>query len=229
MIDEEIIEKIYDVASVEGISWFSDNGELAENQLSISEAAVQKIGTALLGMRSNLSQVQRELKGLVLKSERQTFLNFFHGNNLLLVEIDASAKIDVVYQALKSQLGEPAPKKKTLPNLSAGVNVAQNIASQQAAAEPAPAQEVEEIAGGISWTDFQKQLNVPLKKVAPAQLAKKIIKQSSGEVGIADTAAQITPEQASALAHAVSEKIPNAARREMLQKELTTLLAKLSA
>ena len=98
MIDEEIIEKIYDVASVEGISWFSDNGELAENQLSISDVAVQKIGTALLEMRSNLSQVHRELKGLVLKSERQTFLNFFHGNNLLLVEIDSSAKIDVVFK-----------------------------------------------------------------------------------------------------------------------------------
>ncbi len=218
MNHEEIIEKIYDISAVEGLAWFEQGGNLVENQLSISEEAVQKIGEVIFLMRSNLAVAARDLRGLVIKSGAQTFINYIHGNTLILLEVDSAASLDDVYSALKSQLGESKEVVQLAP-----VNTG-------AAAESAQVQEEEVLQeGDIPWDEFYRSMLVQFKKVAPAQLAKKLIAESCKFAGVAESSKGVSLEQATSIATEASKKIPNQARREMLQKELQALLAKYSS
>ena len=61
------------------------------------------------------------------------------------------------------------------------------------------------------------------------QLAKKLIADSMDEIGVPDSAERISKEQATAVALAASEKIPNKARRSILKKELKIILDKFLA
>ena len=223
MNPQETIDKIYDLAtSVEGVAWFSSASQLDENQLSISEEAVSKIGSVLYEMRTGLAGAERALKGLLLKTEKRTIMNYFHGDSLVLLEVDVNAEIDSLYSSLKSHLGAPPTARPSLPKATPVQQTAQPVVADTAAS----AQSEE---GPVSWPDLQKSLLTLFKKVAPAQLAKKLIATSGSALGVTDATTGITLEQASQIALKASEEIPNAARRKMLQKEIKTLLESLSA
>lgn len=220
MDHEEIIEKLYDISAVEGVAWFSGAGNLTENQLSISEKAVREIGKVLYQMREGLSGAERLLKGLLLKTEKRAFMCFLQGNTLILLELDSDVEVDGVYSSLSSLVGpavsneisQVIPKKEVI---SGGAEVA----------DP----EEEASLDLVSKAEFQKILFSCFKQVSTMQLAKKLIADSMDEIGVPDSAERISKEQATAVALAASEKIPNKARRSILKKELKIILDKFLA
>lgn len=216
MNHEEIIEKIYEVDAVEGVAWFEKGGKLVENQLSISESQISQIGSILFRMRSDLSLAKRDLQGLVLRPGTQSFMCYMYGDSLVLLEVDSGSSLNEVYRSLKSRLGEGGNSESIAPPAQA----------EPAQVEPAAESAVEE--GEISWEEFQKSVMVSLKKVAPAQLAKKMITECAAATGIPEGVQGINLGQATALATGVCEQVPNAARRKLVQKELQTLLSKYS-
>ena len=80
----------------------------------------------------------------------------------------------------------------------------------------------------VVWDDFEKSLITSLKTVASAQLAKKLVSEASAAAGITNTTRLITIEQATEVALGLGEQVPNAARRNLVQKELKVLLEKYS-
>lgn len=223
MSNEETVEKIYDIEAVEGVAWFSGPRKLDVNQLSISEEAVNRIGEVLYEMRSGLKGAERALKGLLMRNESQTFMAYLQGNVLLLLEIDSGADIDNVYTKLRSQLGANVGKTKEPASVPAANKV------QARAAEP----EVSEVSVDeglpVDLADFSKILISMLKKVSSSQLAKKMLAEGQTEAGISEDRVALTMEEAASLGTKVTDKIPNAARRKMLKKELQIALDKFQA
>lgn len=217
---EEIIEKIYDISAVEGVAWFENQATLSDNQLAISESAVMEIGRALYDLRANLKGADRHLKGLLLKTESQTFMSYIHGENLILLQLDILAEVDGVYTSLKSLLGDSSPE---VPQAYA-IQTSHAVVHEKAAtAEP-----IQDGSPIIAWHDFHASLLSCFKRVAPVQLAKKMLNDSANEVGVSADTVGVTIEQATAVALAASEKVPNEARRALIKKELQTILEKFS-
>ena len=182
--------------------------------------AVLEIGKALYEMRGSLSAAERMLKGLLLKTESRTFMCYLQGDVLILLELDAAADVDGVYSALNSLVGSAVP---------AAVTPQVQLPQQAVVAEAAVATPAEVDGANIDWSEFHKSILSGFKTVAPAQLAKKLISEAMRQVGVASGTEMVTFDQASAVAFAASEKVPNEARRAMLKKELQALLEKYSA
>lgn len=213
---DELVDRIYDNAGIDGVACLQADGKLIESQLSISEDSVRVIADALIGMRQNLTGAYRDLKGLVFETENQRFISFFNDTVLLLIEVQKSAPVNETFEAIRSLFGD---------GVTAEAYSVESPAVQQDVSQANQVFE-EEIEDGLPREECEKVLLGDLKRVASAQLAKKIVAEASHVFGIPDEQTVLSREQFASIAREASERIPNPARRRMLQKELKTQLAK---
>lgn len=211
-MDSDLIDLIYQNEAVEGIAIFDANNNLVENQLSLNLNKATAIAATLVKLKNGLNNAGREMRGFLIKTSSILLLVNMYSDKLILLEISEGFSVNEVEGNLRSILGEATdqPVVKTLPAHPA----------QQAAVTPAE----EEMVDGIDLADFKSSLSKLLKTVAPGKLAETMINKAMNEMGIDEQAVQLPQDQATKLGYEVIARVPNKARRKIIENEYTTML-----
>ena len=215
-MESEFIDLLYENEAVEGIAIFTASGKLTENQLALNDAAVLQIFSSLNKIKSGLKAAEREMKGFVFKTNKYLLQAIVHGDLLILLQLSPKHSLDNTHTKIISQLGEIAPSPtppKTTTQVTKTV-VKEPVSTEEPAAE-----------SQIAWDVFHGSLLSLLKRVAPYAVAKKMIDSAALNEGFAAGENQNAPlETAFTIGQHVIDKIPNASRRKLLQKEYDLMI-----
>jgi len=212
-MDSDLVDLIYQNEAVEGVAIINASNEVEENQLSIRASKVNAIATTLLKLKKGLNDAGREMRGFLIKSDSILLMANMTSEKLILLELSEGSSVNEVERSLRSILGDA---------------VAQPVLAEPAQSEPVaqaalPAvDKVEE--EGIDLADFKNSLAKLLKTVAPGKLADGMISKALKDMGIDETAVQLPQDQATKLGYEVIAKVPNKARRKIIENEYTSML-----
>ena len=219
----ELIDLLYENDAVEGVALFQ-TGQLAENQLALSEASVTQICSCIYEIQQGLADAGRLMQGFLIKNSKYLLQAFLHNDLVILLQVTPSYSPEQTYQALSSQLG-----KTSSPSLPpAATEQTQKPAAEKVAVETAVVEEADD-SSHIDWSEFQQKLSSLIKRVAPGGVAKSMISAAIKEAGASEEDARIAPETAFEIGNSVVAKIPNASRRKIIEKEYQALVKKFQA
>lgn len=210
-MDSDLIDLIYQNEAVEGVAIFDANNNLVENQLSLNLNKATAIAATLAKLKKGLNNAGREMRGFLIKTSSILLLVNMYSDKLILLEISEGFSVNEVEGNLRSILGGAAdqPVVKTLP-------------VQPAEEEITPVKE--EMVDGIDLADFKNSLSKLLKTVAPGKLAETMINKAMNDMRIDEQAVQLPQDQATKLGYEVIARVPNKARRKIIENEYTTML-----
>lgn len=212
-MDSDLVDLIYQNEAVEGVAIINASNEVEENQLSIRASKVNAIATTLLKLKKGLNDAGREMRGFLIKSDSILLMANMTSERLILLELSEGSSVNEVERSLRSILGDAVAQPV----------LAEPVESEPVAQAALPAVEpVEE--EGIDLADFKNSLAKLLKTVAPGKLADGMISKALKDMGIDETAVQLPQDQATKLGYEVIAKVPNKARRKIIENEYTSML-----
>lgn len=228
-MDSELIDLIYQNEEVEGVAIFDGNNQLVENQLSITLVKVMAIAETLHNLRSSLMQAGREMLGFLIKSDKSLLHVTMFPNMLIVLELSKVSSVNALDKKIRSVVGtgQVATNTPVQPSLPAAkkpvaLPAAQPAQSSQPLQPVATSQPV--IADGIDFVDFKFSLSKLLKTIAPGKVADGMINSAMKDMGIEPDTVQLAQPTATKLGYKVIEKIPNKARRKIIENEYKTLI-----
>ena len=175
----ELIDLLYENDAVEGVALFQ-TGQLAENQLALSEASVTQICSCIYEIQQGLADAGRKMQGFLIKNSKYLLQAFLHNDLVILLQVTPSYSPEQTYQALSSQLG-----KTSSPSLPPAAEQTQKPAAEKVAVETAVVEEADD-SSHIDWSEFQQKLSSLIKRVAPGGVAKSMISAAIKEAGASE-------------------------------------------
>ena len=219
-MNAELIELFYQNDAVEGVAVFNADGSLVESQLALSEDAVKAFGPAFSQIKNDLGLAARKLLGFSIQVDSYLLHIICHGDSIYLLQLTQGCSVNEVYLHVRSLLGDTGAEEP------AAVVPEPTVAAQEPAPEPV-AVEPEIGPDDISWAQYHASLLAILKKVAPSNLASKMITESAASVGFDEASSHIHINTATVLGQSAVERIPNAGRRKIVAKEYALMISKL--
>ncbi len=218
-MDSELIDLIYQNEDVEGAAIFDANNQLVENQLSITLNKVMTIAETLLDLRHSLMKARREMLGFLIKSDKILLHVAIFPNMLIVLELSSGASINSVDKKLRSLIGsgQDAPAKKVQPSIPVAFQPEQQVQHLNTAALPS-------VADGVDFVDFKLRLSKLLKAIAPGKVAEGMISSAMKDMDIEPSTLALAKPTATELGYNVIAKIPNKARRKIIENEYKSLL-----
>ena len=235
-MNPDTIDLIYQNESVEGVAIFNSAGELIENQLSYNEDSVTKIAQTMLGINQALTDADRFLKGFLIKSETTTLQICIFDDFLLIMALSDPHAADTLEKAVRSIFGKASSSNSApahvIPETSNQKTTTNTVQAEQVVQQepqpvtPEPAGE--EIVDGIKLDDYKPKLMTLLKRVAPGNVAEKIINEAMTANAIGADTPTLTIGQAITVGESAVSKIPNAGKRKLVNKEFQLLIYSIS-
>ena len=220
-MNTDFIDLIYQNEAVEGVAIFSSTGILIENQLSINESSALLIAKTITDISNSLSSVKRPLQGFFIKSDTITIQICLVNNIMVLLEVNNESSANETDHKLRSILGDISiPEVPNLIDID-DTPVEEIPIQEEQAAETVQTTEALPAEGDIKWSEYKAKLTSILKRVAPDNIVENMIKSSLEEGASYGENTFLSKEQAIEIGQKVILKIPNKARRKLIEKEFS--------
>ncbi len=216
-MDLELIDLVYRNDEVEGVAIATATGEIIENQLAATGNSVQNIGSTIATIAQGLAQAKRKLRGFLLQSDTTILQVCVFEDFIVFIQLNEPFSATKVEKSVRSIFGGVNERAQT-------PQAAITEAAITKAAETEAAKAAEPPADHIALGSFADKLSTLLKRVAPSNVASKMIKDgfNAADVDIATTDT-IAKQKAIDIGATIIEKIPNASRRKIIIKEYDTI------
>lgn len=208
-MDTADIEKLYDQTNANGLAIASPHGEIIENQLFVDGDGAVKLASAYAQIFGGLASVGRMVSAFVLNCSKGKYVGVPSGDHILILEISANQSLDEVMAGLSSVVGVAGPAT-AMPAASGGTT---------SHAEAAPTSQAATL-----WPELRADLVRVMSRVAPRNLAEKIIKEA--EVSVTKGDAVTRMDQIFEIGRRATLNVPNPSRRKLVEKELGILATK---
>ena len=212
-MDTADIEKIYDQTNANGLAIATAAGEVVDNQLFVSGEGATKLAVALAKIFNGLAAVGRSVSAFVLNCSRGKFLAVPTGDHILILEVSPHQSLDEVMAGVRSVVGVSAP---TPVAAAPAVTASQPIGEAAGGTPTTPAEHL--------WPDLRADLVKVMARVAPRNLAEKLIKEAEQSVTNGQSVTRL--EQIFEIGRRATLSVPNPARRKLVEKELGLLATK---
>lgn len=226
MIDDQTLDLIYEVSGVGSLAIINHQGELYDNQLPILEDQLSAIITSVMTVHNDFLAAGRDVRGFTLKSESMTLMVAFFDNIVLIIEVLEPCSLNAMNGSLNSIFSRNVSGVKSAPITTATLQTSPvTTAAATGTATSATQSTAESPAGenNIDFATFKTSLTKILKKVAPANLAEKMITDTLTVRGVDPSATLIDRKEAVKLGFEVISKIPNKKRKKLIENEFTLL------
>ena len=239
-MNANLIDLIYQNDEVEGVAVFTLDGEMVENQLDISEDAILVVSRTVASISYGFQKAGRTVKGFLLKSQELSLQICFIDGYILLMQLAEDFSANKIEQQIRSifrsstvSMSIPSPPE-ALPSQPEALPLQPVAQPSQPVAQPSqpetqPQPETPDVitADIIGLPDFLENLTKLLKRVSPSSVADKMIKDAFKQEGIDLNAKAITRDMAVYMGDKAIAKIPNKARRKMIEREYHLLIEQL--
>jgi len=211
-MDLDLIDLVYRNDEVEGVAVATATGEIIENQLAVTGHSVQTIGNSIVAIAQGLAGAKRKLRGFLLRSETTTLQVCVFDDFIVFIQLSEPFSATKVEKSVRSIFGGVNQQTQTP---AAAITEAAETQAEQAWEPP---------ADHIPIADFSDKLSTLLKRVAPSNVASKMISEGFNAAGVdISTTDTIAKQEAIDIGSDIIEKIPNASRRKIIIKEYDTI------
>ncbi len=233
-MNADVIDLIYQNEEVEGLAIFSREGNLVENQLSIDESSLAVVAKTIAEIATSLGEVNRLLKGFVLKSDKLTLMICVFDRSILLLELISPFSANKVEKNLRSLISGSTSliEVEDAPAHSSPLEITEPVVANEPKKllvnipEVTPAVVEQQSENTINFSEYKSNMAKLMKRVAPGGVADKMIADVFAAESVDVNNEQIDRDLAIRLGEKIIAKIPNASRRKMIIKEYNVLSQK---
>lgn len=214
----------YSLGNVEGLAFVNGDDVLEENQLLVSTEIAEALTRSFVSIFTGLKGSGRSCRGFLLKTSKYQFLGIPVPTGAVVLQLDPAQDVDEFFRQAGSIIGSSPGAPPVAPPLAQPARPGHTTSVVTSSV----AVQADDGAGvGDVWEEFSIALTKALGRVAPVNLAKKLVSNAASRV-LGGALVPSSLGQIYAIGQVAISAVPNAGRRKLVEKELTIIAERLN-